>query len=152
MQKSWMFNLSLSKHPLAIQKNMTKADIAGICLQACREFGEEYDFKPLDRVEGGIDCVNWPDRKPNQHKSVRFPLNLNHCWPQPTPTNWHQTWLDSASPTNDVVFRVSLVHHNVISFKAFGNQELGVPTPAWTPHEIQTITRLFRDAGFLPKV
>lgn len=88
-----------------MKRSLTKGDIANICLDLSKmfeeEFGGEHKFRPLSRLEGGIQYYDWPGRLPGQDKHVRWTFYFGH-WDS-VPMNWGQEWLSDEEKDKVVV-------------------------------------------------
>ena len=89
-----------------IKRSLTKGDIVDICYELSSvfevEFKSKYKFRPLDRVEGGIECYEWPGMLPGQvSKQVRFHHIFGSLFP--VPTNWEQEWVSENEKDKVVV-------------------------------------------------
>jgi len=89
-----------------VKRSLTKSDIVQICVELSKlfsmEFKTEYKFRPLCRVEGGIECYVWPGRGTHEYKQIRF---SDFCgpWPRTVPNNWQEEWTGEAEKDTVIV-------------------------------------------------
>ena len=83
---------------MIVCRDITKHVMYTICIALEFALGPSYEFAPLDRVEGGIECTMWPGKsKFSDTKSLRFP----HKVPSISfDKNLRFTWKDN----NDIYF------------------------------------------------
>jgi len=91
-----------------LKRSLTKSDLVQFCLELSElfstKFQAEYKFRPLSRVEGGIECYIWPGRRSDEYKQIRFSDFTWECpWPDPVPDNWQEEWTSKSEKGSVIV-------------------------------------------------
>ena len=78
-----------------MKRSLTRGDIVGICLELSKlfeeNFGGEHKFRPLKRIEGGVEYFSWPGKREQQCKEIKCILYWG-AWPW-VQSDWEQAWL-----------------------------------------------------------
>jgi hypothetical protein len=113
---------------------ITKKKIMLICDELSSRFGGGCKFLPEPITEGGIEMVDWRDKKPKEYKTIR--LHGIGKWP------WvvHETVENDWKNSDDVISDYPVEIHTWL--KAFDG------APCWTNHELNIIREVFEDYGF----
>lgn len=147
-----------SLHMLVEQ--LTDADILSLCAYLNASFEDGREFKPLDRVEGGIDCI-WPGKRATdpprgdlQGKTMAFASGdiEPSVWPHVGEVSWQKAAHEDYRETDwkpAVVLRPGRLRRPQsvwklgLTFKWWGDG-----TPKWTKKEAEAVKDAFIALGF----
>jgi len=96
-----------------LKRSLTKGDLVKFCLDLSElfssEFQAEYRFRPLCRVDGGIDCHVWPGKRGMQWKQIRWVYDFGG-WENGVPGDWREAWASDVERDKVVVRHLSRVY------------------------------------------
>lgn len=130
---------------------LTTRDVVDLCRDLSLTFGRGYAFCPEPITEGGILMERWPEKKPNDYKSIRFHprgKDQNDRWPRiekDTLKNWN-------TGPNKMIFRSKLPPEP----SSKKTCELYIDTflkalhgaPVWTRDEVSKLSTCFEALKF----
>jgi len=108
-----------------------------ICDELASRFGGGCKFLPETVTEGGIEMVDWYNKKPNEYKTIR--LHGIGKWPWITQEEMQdnfELWRNSDDAISDRPVEI----HTFL--KAFYG------APCWTKYELNIVQEVFEEYGF----
>jgi len=134
-----------------LKRSLTKSDIVQFCVELSElfsvEFQTEYKFRPLSRVEGGIECYKWPGRGTNEYKQIRFSDFTMECpWPDPVPDNWLEEW--TSEPEKDSVIVKHMIY-NICYRRAEKHNIVFDTYTEWKRTEKSLLKKYMQDADMI---
>lgn len=127
------------------KRQITKHDIYLLCLKLQEKLGAGYKIMPEAITEGGIEFVDYPNKKKDEYKSMRMRSSCNGVGRR----GWTQIPMD---------FKLEDWKNNNDSLYTLfeGEKKLQISTflkafhgaPVWTKEELLHIADIFQEFGF----